>query len=86
MMDSWVSKKHPVKGERDKMKRLILTSLIAVGAVMAQTGAPAAAPAAPKSQTQTTPKPAAKHHKKAKKSTAAPSTAQAPAKVSKVSK
>jgi hypothetical protein len=69
------------------MKRLILTSLIAVGAVMAQTGAPAATPAtpaAPKSQTQATPKPAVKrHNKKAKKSTAAP-TVQAPA--AKVSK
>ncbi len=62
------------------MKRLILTSLIAVGAVMAQTGATGSAPATPKGQTQSSPKPAVKRHvKKAKKPVTTPSTAQAPA-------
>ena len=57
------------------MKRLILTSLIAVGAVMAQTGATGTAPAAPKSQT-----PVVKKHKRAKKPAATtPAAAQAPA-------
>lgn len=60
------------------MKRLILTSLIAAGVVMAQAPATGTAPAAPK--TPSSQKPAVKRHtKKAKKPVTAPSTAQAPA-------
>jgi len=69
------------------MKRMILTSMLAAGALMAQSGTTAAsgsAPAAPQNQTKPKVKKSRRHKKPAAKKTVTPGSAQsakAPVKV-----